>query len=149
MQKDIRGDRIELHWCVIMVNQYPDQERRKNKRLNVNFIVIFQVNRPAHVLMLIGGREIDALMLDISETGVALVSNYNIPISTSLAIKFTFINVDAVTEDERVRSMEITGEVRNNTPEDRKEYRLGIVFTHIDPGDKEAIDRFVQMNIQK
>ena len=129
-----------------MAKAYKGFDRRKHRRLKVNFIIIYQVNKPVHVLMLIGGREIDALMLDLSEVGMAILTNYNIPVTTSLLIKFTFINVDTVLEDERVRSMEIIGEVRNSSPEGRDEYRLGISFIKIAEKDKVAIANFVKMS---
>ena len=132
-----------------MDKAHKGSERRKHRRLKVSFIIIYQINKPAHVLMLIGGREIDALMLDLSEVGMAILTNYSVPIKTSLLIKFTFINVDAVLEDERVRSMEITGEVRNSSPEGRDEYRLGISFIKIAEKDKAAIANFVKTSLER
>jgi len=132
-----------------MVKGYEGPERRTRKRLKVNFIIIYQVNKPVHVLMLIGAREIDALMLDLSEVGMAILTNYNIPVATSLFIKFTFINVDAILEDDRVRSMEMTGEVRNSSPEGRDEYRLGIAFTKMAAKDKAAIADFVKAGLDR
>ena len=128
---------------------YKGPERRKNDRIKVNFIVIFQVNKPAHVLMLVGGREIDSLMLDLSQTGMAILASYNIPVMTGLLIKFTFINVDAVSDDERVRSMEIVGEVRNCAKEGKDEYRLGIAFTGIKEQDKAAIFNLVKAGLNR
>ena len=134
---------------ILMHNLYKGPDRRRHNRLQVNFIVIFQVNRPAYVLMLVGGREIDSLMLDLSETGMAILTSHNIPVMTSLLIKFTFINVDAILDDDRVRSMEITGQVLNCAKEGRDEYRLGISFTKIKEQDKNAISNFVKTGLNR
>lgn len=126
-----------------MDNAYDGPDRRRHKRVKVNFIVIYHVRKPLKILMFIGYREFSALMLDLSEGGMAITTNYDIPVSTILLIKFTLINTFA-DKDDRVRSMEITGEVRNNALLEKNEHRLGICFTQITEEDKSAIVNFVK-----
>jgi c-di-GMP-binding flagellar brake protein YcgR len=88
-------------------------ERRKFKRLRVNFTVIFQVDRPLVARMTLGWRkEVEALMLDLSEGGMAIVTNYNIPPETILSIKFTLINL-TLSSARRIRIIEIDEEDRS------------------------------------
>ena len=82
-------------------------------------------------------------MSDLSESGMAILTNFDIPISTVLQIKFTLINTNA-RDEKRIRSIEMSGEVRNNTITDKKIHRLGIKFQHINDADKEAISAFVK-----
>ncbi|MBI5873626.1 MAG: PilZ domain-containing protein [Candidatus Omnitrophica bacterium] len=124
-------------------------ERRKFKRLNVNFIVTFQVNRPPEIRMSIGGMDIDALMMDLSEGGMAITTDYEIPSGTLLYIYFTLINPFR-NEDDRVTKMELLGEVRScSILDNHKQRRLGICFTQMKEDDKKAVADFVKLNTEQ
>ena len=127
-----------------MPDHYDGAERRKFKRLKANFIVIYRVDKPLEVVMVVGTREITALMLDMSEGGMAILTGYNIPMQTIIYLKFTLINPYVFTDD-RIRTMEITGEVRYNARLENNEYRLGIYFMRISDEDKAAIVSFVKL----
>ena len=131
-----------------MNKKYTGADRRKFKRLKASLIVIYRVHKPLEALVRIGTREINALMLDLSEGGMAIVTNCNIPVSTILLIKFTLINPYTF-DDERIRTMEITGQIRNNALLEKKEYRLGVCFTQIAKEDRIAIANFVKMAINR
>ena len=131
-----------------MDNTPKGEDRRKFKRLKINFIVYYQVNKPLEIRMKVGSNEVNALMLDLSEGGMAIVTNYDIPISTTLQVKFTLIDKYSHS-DTRSRSMDITGEICNNVLYKQKERRIGISFTDIDSGDREAIVSFVKMAINR
>jgi c-di-GMP-binding flagellar brake protein YcgR len=120
-------------------------ERRRFKRLRVNFTVVYQVDRPLVARMTLGWRkEVEALMQDLSEGGMAIVTDYNIPSETILSIKFTLINL-SLSSEKRIRIMRMTGQVRYNMPTNRKEHRLGVCFLEIDQEDRLAIADFVKI----
>lgn len=127
-----------------MQKDYYGRERRQHRRLMVNLIVIYNVLRPLKTLMFLREKEIGALTMDLSEGGMALCTNYNIPVETTLLIKFTLINIE-VDEPTTVKSMEISGEVRYNIL-DKDGYRLGICFTQISQEDQAAIAAFVNIS---
>ena len=116
--------------------------------VRAEFIVIYKVNSPVEVYVWIGKKEINAMMLDLSEHGMAILTKYDLPVSSILFTKFTLINLYA-DRDERVRSMQITGEVRHNILSENKEHRLGISFTQITKEDKYAIANFVKTAINQ
>ena len=126
-----------------MSTEYAGVERRQHKRLKVNFLVIYAVNKPAELIMIVGNKIKTALMSDLSKTGMSILTGFNIPKGTVLMIKFTLINT-SVDKDKRIRSMELNGEVRNNSLKEKNVYRLGILFTHISQQDREAIAEFVE-----
>jgi c-di-GMP-binding flagellar brake protein YcgR len=126
-----------------MEGNFKDKERRRHKRVKVNFIIIYRIRKPLKILMFIGYKEVSTLMLDLSEGGMAIVTNYDIPVSGVMVIKFTLIDAYAQKND-RVRTMEITGEVRNNRQAEKGEYRLGVSFTQISEEDRLAIAKFVK-----
>ena len=126
-----------------MENTYKGPERRKTPRVKIDFFVIYRVNRPTETNMWIGNREVDSRMIDLSEIGMAILTNYDIPASTVLAIKFNLMDLYSE-RGEKIRTIEIIGEVRYNKLLESNQHRLGISFTQIAEEDKRAILNFKQ-----
>ncbi|MGD9015572.1 MAG: PilZ domain-containing protein [Candidatus Omnitrophota bacterium] len=127
-----------------MDNTYKGPERRKSPRVKVDFFVVYKVDRPTESNMWIDDKEVKARMIDLSEIGMAILTNCDIPALTILSLKFTLMNLytDKV---ERVKTIEIIGEVRYNKLLAKDEYRLGISFVQIAEEDKQAIAEFKKM----
>jgi c-di-GMP-binding flagellar brake protein YcgR len=118
-------------------------EHRRFKRIKINLSVVFRLARPAAIRLLVGNKEVRATMLDLSEGGLSVLTNYDIPKSTALLIKFTLFKV----ENDDVSfygPMEIVGEVRYNMPLGGNEYRLGIYYKKIKSQDKAEIANFLK-----
>jgi len=127
-----------------------DRERRKHERLKVEFTLNYRVDTPLEVRMSIGwDSEVDALMVDLSEGGMAILTSCDIPVGSVLSINFTLINLTAIEDEERIKTLSITGEVRSNFMVDNTDRRLGIKFIQIGQKDKEAIAEFVRMTIKR
>ena len=56
-----------------MGDTYKGPERRRATRVRAEFIVIYRVDRPMEVRMWIGNREVNAMMLDLSEIGMGIL----------------------------------------------------------------------------
>lgn len=126
-----------------MTNKIYNKEQRKFKRIKINLSVVFRLARPAAIRLLVGNKEVRATMLDLSEGGLSVLTNYDIPESTGLFIKFTLFKV----ENDDVSfygPMVITGEVRYNMPLGGNEYRLGIYYKKIKAQDKIEIANFLR-----
>lgn len=111
-----------------MEKNYSGAERRTSKRMRVNCTVIYRTNQPVDARFALHGEDIHAKMLDISQTGMAIITERDIPIFTVLAMRFTLLKVD----EKLVKfsgPMDITGEVRSNTVLADNKHRLGIYFT--------------------
>ena len=129
------------------MNEQPKHdERRKFRRIRARFLVVYKIKEPLEVTITINKREISALMLDLSEGGMALVTECDIPSASILLMNFTLINTALSDDKKRIRTMDIYGEVRYNLPIERKEHRLGVYFTRISEEDKAAIKDFVLMS---
>ena len=126
-------------------NRPDDAEKREFKRVKVSFLVFYKPNQPLHVRMMVGDKEVHAIMYDLSEGGMAIVTNYDIPTNTALSIRFILYNQAAFNNNQRVRPMDMEGEVRYNIPGEHGEFRLGIFFTSILEENKLAISSFVRM----
>lgn len=111
-----------------MVNTYCGQERRASKRVRMNCTVIYRADQPMDARFSVHGQDIHAKMLDISQKGMAMITDHDLPVFTVLSMRFTLLKVN----EELVKfsgPMEITGEVRSNTSLTDCQYRLGINFT--------------------
>ena len=126
-----------------MYKEYAGTERRKSTRLEVSFTVTYKIHRPPDIVMMVGGQEVYAVMFDLSKEGMAIVTEYEIPIKTVLFIKFTLINLKA-DDEERTRNMEIMGIVKHMRPYEKKDFRMGISFTEIGQEDKKFLDTFTK-----
>ncbi len=128
-------------------------EVRKFKRIGVSFVVLYKVNAPLTVSMLIGNRQFDAIALDLSAGGIAVLTRYisdPVPAFTIVSVKFTILNDAAAREEDRLRSMEIKGEVRSSLfMEEKSAYRLGVRFIDISVAQRKFIADFVRMSALK
>jgi len=128
-----------------MEEKYTGAERREHARLDVSFIVVCKINAPIEVNMLVGGKEVHAIMSNLSEGGMALLANYDLPISTVVRAQFILVNDETEDEERRIRSVQVGGEVRYNRKIQEKEFRLGVRFTDISDEDRHFIREFIKM----
>jgi c-di-GMP-binding flagellar brake protein YcgR len=118
------------------------KERRTFKRLRVNLAIVFRVDKTSKMRMQIENKDIRATMIDLSEGGVSILTNYDIPEGSSLSMKFTLFKVDS--EDVSFYGpMDIVGEVRYHHSLANSEYRLGILFKKIEKDDLGEISSFI------
>lgn len=133
-----------------MTEPFSDRDRRRHERLKVEFTLNYRVDTPLEVRMSIGwDSEVDALMVDLSEGGMAILTSCDIPVGSVLSINFTLINLTAIEDEERIKTLSIAGEVRSNFRVDQADRRLGIKFVQINQKDKAAIAEFVSMTIKR
>jgi hypothetical protein len=112
----------------IMIAEFLGKEKRAHKRLRMNCTVSYRMNEPLTARFMVGSNDIKAEMVDISKGGMALVTNYDIPVSTVLSMRFTLLKIK---EELSTFSgpMEITGQVKSNLPLEGHGHRLGICFS--------------------
>ena len=125
-----------------MIKEYAGVERRRFKRARVRFIVFYSVRGSWVLSFTIGGTETNALMLDLSNDGIAFVASEDIPLATPLAIKFTLITKSAVSK------MAFEGVAMNRQVLKKGEYRLGIQFTKISKENRTTIADFVEFEFK-
>jgi len=113
-----------------MIEAFQGIEKRSHRRLRMNCTVIYRLNEPASTRFMVRGEDIEAKMLDISQAGMAMVTHYDIPVQTELSLRFTLLKVDKEVVNFS-GPVEVTGEVKSNTPEKNNEHRLGIYFTKV------------------
>lgn len=130
-----------------MSEEYPQKERRKFPRLKINITLVYQVNKPSRVRVSVGEKEIEATTLDLSEAGMSILTDYDIPVSTAIAVEFMIYNVDGSNKFRFYKSIKIEGRVKFNIAAEKNARRVGIVFTQIDEEDKLELTSFVKSKI--
>lgn len=110
-----------------MPKEPESSERRRNRRMRLNCTVIYRLNQPVSTRFIMSGKDIEAEMVDISQHGMAVVTNFDIPVDTHLSMRFTVLKVDKDIVNFS-GPVEISGEVKSNVSKDGN-HRLGIYFT--------------------
>jgi len=118
-------------------------DRRRFQRLSLNLSAWYRIESPLFLRNIFGDKEIEASTLDISKGGLALVSANNIPVWSTLIIKFILFKTDAQGLVSFSDPVEIVGDVRSNILLENNEYRLGISFKEIKKETRSEIDGFI------
>lgn len=126
-----------------MSGEYSGPDRRKYKRIRVNFMVLYKNEDSSKKNKIYRGNEVYALMLDLSETGMAVLTEYDIPASTSLDLKFTLPALHKVTYLNQPIPIAVKGTVRYSKAMGKDGFRIGVLFTEIGIGDRNLIRDFV------
>ncbi|MBU0503427.1 MAG: PilZ domain-containing protein [Candidatus Omnitrophica bacterium] len=127
-----------------MNDDYSDVERRRHKRVPVNFILRYRIQKPLEVVIRIGNMEVNAVMIDLSEGGMAIITDYDIPSGTELTLKFTLVNTYTQDQSQRNKVVEALGRVAYIMPM-YKDNRLGISFTEISKHNVSTILEFINL----
>ncbi len=131
-----------------MAEDYRGIDRRRFKRLKVDFSLRYQIRRPLEVAMKVGGEKIEAQMLDLSEEGMAIKTPFDTPLGTVLLMNFTLVYAYEAYEN-IMQDMEIEGSIVNRTELPGGTLRLGIHFSRIKAEDRKVIIDFVSSSSKK
>ena len=129
-----------------MEDELSGRERRKSERVDAAFTLTYSIEKSYTLHISMGQADnIETIMVNLSDLGMAIVTNYDIPKGAHLYIKFNLINM-RLSGDDRWRFMKITGEAVSNVTLPDESHRIGIRFKKISEEDKEAIGNFVLGN---
>ncbi len=125
-----------------MDEAYQGVERRKFKRIRVDFSVTYLIREPMDVSMHVGGEKKKTIMFDLSEEGMAIKSECEIPSGALLFINFNLLYASKRGGDIK-QEMGIEGRVVNRLALADKAFRYGIHFQKIKPEERRAIADFI------
>lgn len=129
-----------------MAEEIKGQNRRKSERINAGFSLSYSIEKPYELRISLGlAEEAGAIMLDLSDLGIAFITKHDIPLNTQLHIKFKLMNLHLVGE-KRLRNIDIYAETVSNLVLADGSYRIGIRFDKISEEDKDALREFVKSN---
>jgi c-di-GMP-binding flagellar brake protein YcgR len=124
--------------------QYSGAERRNFKRVKVNLIVVYREDESLDVRIRTGNQERQATMVDISEEGVAVLTDVNIPVTTMLCIRFNLAD-NKKNGIDFYGAEDIKGKVLYAAPSDTGHFRIGIQFCDLTKNDRIQIKNFVDI----
>jgi c-di-GMP-binding flagellar brake protein YcgR len=115
------------------------QENRKFKRVGASFPVVYNIKSPFELRVEIGKGELSAVANDLSQGGLSLLTNHEIPPGAVIEIKFRLFNKSMLNEEDRSRKFVLQGEARYCFFNKEKSYRLGIRFMDVSQTDRSFI----------
>ena len=124
-------------------------ERRKFQRLKENMSVRFRLDRHFQMSAVSLDEEVEAFAIDLSQQGMALATDLNIPIAALLSLRFDIFKTNGKGEVKFLKPIEVTGEVRSNIPLDDKQRRLGICFKEFQEEDREELVDFIDTALSR
>jgi c-di-GMP-binding flagellar brake protein YcgR len=129
-------------------NKSSEAERRRGDRVRADFTLTYSIRRPSLLNIAIGEKQLEGVMLDLSENGMAIQTAKNVPVKKKVRMHFTLVNPVATSMDDRIKEMQISGEVKYNRILEPGKYRLGICFVKITKKDKDIIADYVSTVIK-
>jgi hypothetical protein len=117
-------------------------EKRKFKRIPVNFDLLYKVQLPAAVSLKIGSIELPAIAQDISEGGLGLLTDFDIPPEALLKVKFSIVNENALGQ-KKTQNFELDVQVCY-CMRAKNVYRLGVSFLNIVLSDRLFISNYIK-----
>lgn len=124
----------------------PGDERRRFRRYKLTLNAFYRIDTPVYVRMWYGDQEFEAATIDISAGGIALLTNLEIPVTSTLTINITLFKLDRDGKVVYFSPGELLGEVRAKAAYDQKQFRLNICFVHPDKAVVDEINRFIASN---
>ncbi len=122
------------------------RDRRRFRRTKDAATIFYHIKSPANVFMQYGGAEFNAIATDISQDGIGLLSSHELPLHTVLAIRFVLLDTQSTDYNERMKSIEVEGEVKYIVfAVKEKSFRVGAQFMNLTKEHKDFISLFVKM----
>ncbi len=123
------------------------RDKRRFKRIPDSFFILYRVKFPFTVHIRIGAKECNAVATDISEEGIGLLTNYDIPANSLLHLQFNILNNSATLKEEEFHAFDLEGEVRYVLT-GSEGFRLGIHFMKIENPDRDFIARYIETKLK-
>jgi hypothetical protein len=117
-------------------------EKRKFKRVPVNFDLLYKVQLPAAVSLKLGDIERPAIAQDISEGGMGLLTNFDILPGALLKIKFSITNENEPGRG-KTQNFELDVQVCYCIRA-KNAFRLGVSFVNIVFSDRLFISNYIK-----
>ncbi len=124
-------------------------DKRKFKRTEASFSVMYRVQSPSNVNSEIKIKEVEAIAHDLSEGGLALWTDYEIPVGAVMKLQFKIYNEEAITENYRSRNFGLLAESRYSFRAKDGTYRIGLRFMNLSEADQDFIAQYVKAVARK
>jgi hypothetical protein len=115
------------------------RDKRLFRRVPEQFMALYTVKAPFQTYVNLKGRDCDGTAYDLSEGGVAMATNYDIPIGAVIVLKFTLFGPNGPYR------LQIESEVRYAEHVDAdNSFRLGVRFLQIPAADRAFLVDYIK-----
>jgi c-di-GMP-binding flagellar brake protein YcgR len=121
----------------------PEFEHRKYKRTSAKFMLSYKVSKSLQVAIMASESKIDAIMGNISQGGLMMVTQYDLPIDSKLTLSFAVVNDAALHDDDKIKALDIEGVVRSKRQIKHNEFDIGVEFVDPSQEDQKFLAEFV------
>jgi len=125
-------------------SKYGGAERRRFKRVKVDLVVVYREDDSLDVRIKTDNKEHRAAIIDISEEGMAVLSEVNIPLTTILSVRFNLADNKKEGID-FYGAEDIKGKVLYSNMLSEDHFRIGIQFYDLSNDDRIQIRNFVDI----
>ncbi|MBN1913415.1 MAG: PilZ domain-containing protein [Candidatus Omnitrophica bacterium] len=122
-----------------------NEEKRKYKRVTASFPVAYVIDQFLSKELKLNER-VDAVAIDLSQGGMAILTTRYIPAGSVVEMKFVMPQGSYDEEARMTKPIKIIGEVVYSFLLEKKGYRLGIRFLGLKPEEESLIVSFVKAN---
>lgn len=121
-----------------------DIEKRKFKRKKISIAVTYQDNTVLDIRMRRGKRDYEATMIDISEEGMGLLTDMDLPKGAMMMVKFSMAdNKDKSANPKGVALL--TAKIMYSEAAGPGRFRVGIEFRDVNKENRERLRTFCQI----
>ena len=123
----------------------PDnEEKRRYQREQAAFAITYKIKAPLSARNEFGVTEHDGIASNLSEEGLSLFTNFELPVGALLIVQFRLISNVGETAEDRSRKMELEAEVRHcEKALVRASYIVGLHFNRLSDANRAYIARAV------
>ena len=117
----------------------PD-EKRRFFREQAAFPIVYRIKAPQSIINEFGTEEHRATASNLSEEGLRLFTDFELPVGAVIALKFMLINSASISAVDRSRKMDLEAEVRHSSHAIVKSsYFVGAHFMRLSDSDRAFI----------
>jgi len=127
-----------------MENQYKGPERRESIRVKTEFPVLYNIGPRSRVLLIINRTLFDAIAENISEGGMAILTNVNLPVDASVHVNLTLYNIKEADFSKRIRRIKVGCKTRYSSPTSDGAYTVGLQFLDLSEQDRHFIANYIK-----
>ncbi len=124
--------------------KYEGIERRSFKRVKVSLVVVYHEDSSLDAHIKTDNKEHQAAIIDISEEGMAVLSEIKIPSRTTLSVRFSLADNKKEGAD-FYGTEDIKGKVVYSNPLSKYHFRTGVQFCDLSNSDRQQIRSFVDI----
>jgi len=120
-------------------------DKRKYQRYGCNMTVWCKVQEPQDVRTQFADREIEATALNVSEAGVGLLSDQQIPKHSMISLTLVMFKGNSEGEVRGQKPLQFQGTVCYSQPamDEENKFRLGVSFTSVPQDYREQLSNFL------